>query len=114
MGTMNSSEEAAASGLGGWLDGVTYMAGLSGGSWGTGSFMANGGMSPLDLVNNVGRPSGHRLHAYGRRSGTSNPTSSSPVTIKSPSTMISSLMSARKPTKASRPRLCVTQYFPPG
>ena len=53
QGTMNQSSEAAASGIGGWLDAMSYMAGLSGGSWGTGSFMANGGMLPSDLVTNV-------------------------------------------------------------
>jgi len=53
MATMNASTEAAQSGIGGWFDGVTYMAGLSGGSWGTGTFMANGGQLPTDLVNNV-------------------------------------------------------------
>ncbi|GFZ51352.1 Lysophospholipase [Saitozyma sp. JCM 24511] len=53
MGTMNQSAEAAASGIGGWFDAVSYQAGLSGGSWGTGSFMANGGALPTDLVNNV-------------------------------------------------------------
>jgi lysophospholipase len=50
---MNQSAEAAASGIGGWFDAVSYQAGLSGGSWGTGSFMANGGALPTDLVNNV-------------------------------------------------------------
>lgn len=53
QGTMNQSSEAASSGIGGWLDAMSYMAGLSGGSWGTGSFMANGGMLPSDLVTNV-------------------------------------------------------------
>lgn len=53
MATMNGSSEAAASGIGGWFDAVTYMAGLSGGSWATGSFMANGGLLPTDLVNQV-------------------------------------------------------------
>ena len=53
MATMNDSSEAAASGVGGWYQGLTYMAGLSGGSWGTGTFMANGGVLPLDLINNV-------------------------------------------------------------
>lgn len=53
MGLMNSSDEAAQAGTGGWMDGTTYMAGLSGGSWATGSFMANGGRDALDLVNNV-------------------------------------------------------------
>ncbi len=54
MGLMNSSDEARASGIGGWFDGVSYMAGLSGGSWATASLMANGGRDALDLVNNVG------------------------------------------------------------
>ncbi|WWD20845.1 phospholipase B [Kwoniella shandongensis] len=53
MATMNGSSEAAASGLGGWLDGVTYWAGLSGGSWATGSFMANGGPLPIDLITSL-------------------------------------------------------------
>jgi lysophospholipase len=53
MGTMNESSEAAESGVGGWFDGASYMVGLSGGSWATGSFVANGGRSPLDLIQNV-------------------------------------------------------------
>ncbi|WVW80592.1 phospholipase B [Kwoniella bestiolae CBS 10118] len=53
MGMMNESSEGAASGLGGWLDGVTYWAGLSGGSWATGSFMSNGGELPINLLNNL-------------------------------------------------------------
>lgn len=53
MGTMNASQEAANSGIGGWIDGFTYIAGLSGGSWGTTTFLANNGRSPLDLVDNV-------------------------------------------------------------
>ncbi|KAK8850671.1 hypothetical protein IAR55_004591 [Kwoniella newhampshirensis] len=53
MSMMNGSSEAAASGLGGWLDGVTYWAGLSGGSWATGSFMANGGPLPIDLITSL-------------------------------------------------------------
>lgn len=53
MATMNQSSESAASGIGGWFEGVTYMAGLSGGSWGTGTFMANGGELPYDLISNV-------------------------------------------------------------
>ncbi|WWC98312.1 phospholipase B [Kwoniella sp. B9012] len=53
MGMMNESSEAAASGTGGWLEGVTYWAGLSGGSWATGSFMANGGELPINLLNNL-------------------------------------------------------------
>ncbi|WWC92469.1 uncharacterized protein L201_007427 [Kwoniella dendrophila CBS 6074] len=53
MGMMNQSSEGQASGIGGWLDGVTYWAGLSGGSWATGSFMANGGQLPSDLLNNL-------------------------------------------------------------
>ncbi|WVQ86181.1 hypothetical protein IAT38_008349 [Cryptococcus sp. DSM 104549] len=50
---MNESTEAAASGLGGWLDGVTYWTGLSGGSWATGSFMSNGGELPSNLLKNL-------------------------------------------------------------
>lgn len=57
MGTMNSSQEARESGIGGWFDGITYMAGLSGGSWATGTLMANGGRDPLDLIQNVSRVS---------------------------------------------------------
>ncbi|WWC72722.1 phospholipase B [Kwoniella pini CBS 10737] len=53
MGMMNQSSEGSASGLGGWLDGVTYWAGLSGGSWATGTFMANGGALPSDLLTNL-------------------------------------------------------------
>lgn len=53
MATMNQSSEAAASGVGGWFEGVSYQAGLSGGSWATGSFVANGGILPTDLVNQV-------------------------------------------------------------
>jgi lysophospholipase len=40
-------------GTGGWMDAVTYMAGLSGGSWAAGSFVANGGAMPTDLNANV-------------------------------------------------------------
>ncbi|WRT70853.1 phospholipase B [Kwoniella shivajii] len=50
---MNESSEGAASGIGGWLDGVAYWAGLSGGSWATGSFMSNGGELPINLLNNL-------------------------------------------------------------
>ncbi|EIW66264.1 hypothetical protein TREMEDRAFT_45759 [Tremella mesenterica DSM 1558] len=50
---MANYPESATSGLGGWLDGMAYMAGLSGGSWATGSFMINGGRLPTDLVNDV-------------------------------------------------------------
>ncbi|WVR05725.1 hypothetical protein IAU60_002749 [Kwoniella sp. DSM 27419] len=53
MGMMNESSEAAASGIGGWLDGVTYWSGLSGGSWATGSFMSNGGPLPSSLIDNL-------------------------------------------------------------
>lgn len=53
MATMSQSDEAKSSGVGGWLDGVSYMAGLSGGSWATGTFIANGGQLPTDLVHNV-------------------------------------------------------------
>jgi len=53
MWTMNSSSKAAASGIEGWYDGVTYMAGLSGGSWGVGTFMATGGPLPSDLIISV-------------------------------------------------------------
>lgn len=53
MGLMGESDEAKAAGTGGWMDAVTYMAGLSGGSWGTGSFVANDGPLPTDLIKNV-------------------------------------------------------------
>ncbi|KAL7420921.1 Lysophospholipase 1 [Cryptotrichosporon argae] len=53
MGLMNASSESAAALTGGWFDGMTYMAGLSGGSWATGSFFANGGPLPTELVENV-------------------------------------------------------------
>ena len=53
MATRNTTQEARDSGIGGWFDGVTYMAGLSGGSWATGTLMANGGRDPLDLIQNV-------------------------------------------------------------
>jgi lysophospholipase len=51
--TMNQSSEAQSSGTGGWMDAVTYMAGLSGGSWATGTYIANGGQLPNDMVDNV-------------------------------------------------------------
>lgn len=50
---MNESSEAAESGTGGWLDAVTYMAGLSGGSWATATFIANNGKTPSELVDSV-------------------------------------------------------------
>lgn len=53
MALMNASDEASKAGTGGWLDAVSYMAGLSGGSWATGSFLANNGTLPTDLVKNV-------------------------------------------------------------
>jgi len=56
MATMNQSSEAQESGTGGWLDAVTYMAGLSGGSWATGTFIANGGQLPTDMIDNVNPP----------------------------------------------------------
>lgn len=40
-------------GVAGWFDGITYLAGLSGGSWATGTFFANGGGNPYDLIANV-------------------------------------------------------------
>lgn len=54
MGMMNESTEASESETGGWLDGVSYWAGLSGGSWATGTFMSNGGQLPTNLLENVG------------------------------------------------------------
>lgn len=53
QGLMQQDPEAASSGVGGWLDAVSYMSGLSGGSWATGSFVANGGQLPTDLLKNV-------------------------------------------------------------
>ncbi|KAI9633403.1 lysophospholipase catalytic domain-containing protein [Dioszegia hungarica] len=53
MATMNQSSEAAASGIGGWYEGVTYQAGLSGGSWATTTMMANNGRLPTELINDV-------------------------------------------------------------
>ena len=53
---MNQSSEAAESGTGGWMDAVTYMAGLSGGSWATATYIANGGQLPSDMVDNVSLP----------------------------------------------------------
>ncbi|OXM76080.1 phospholipase B [Cryptococcus neoformans Bt63] len=53
MGMMNESTEASESETGGWLDGVSYWAGLSGGSWATGTFMSNGGQLPTNLLENL-------------------------------------------------------------
>jgi lysophospholipase len=53
MGLMNQSSEAAASGTGGWFDGVTYQAGLSGGSWATTTLFANNFKLPTELINDV-------------------------------------------------------------
>jgi lysophospholipase len=53
MATMNQSTEAQESGTGGWLDAVTYMAGLSGGSRATGTFIAKGAQLPSDMIDNV-------------------------------------------------------------
>jgi lysophospholipase len=53
QGLMAASEEATKAGTGGWFDALSYMAGLSGGSWATGSFFANNGILPTDLVTNV-------------------------------------------------------------
>ncbi|WVQ63560.1 uncharacterized protein L199_001713 [Kwoniella botswanensis] len=53
MGLMKQSEEAVRAGTGGWADAITYMAGLSGGSWGTASWISNGGMLPLDMIEKV-------------------------------------------------------------
>lgn len=53
MGLMAETEEAKNAGTGGWMDAVAYMAGLSGGSWATGSYVANNGALPTDLVKNV-------------------------------------------------------------
>jgi hypothetical protein len=69
MATMNQSSEAAASGIGGWFEGVSYQAGLSGGSWATGSFVANGGILPTDLVNQVSESGSgvNKMGTSGRR-----------------------------------------------
>ncbi|TYJ57307.1 hypothetical protein B9479_002040 [Cryptococcus floricola] len=53
MGLMNESSEAASSGTGGWLEATNYMAGLSGGSWAVGSFVANGGALPSTLIQDL-------------------------------------------------------------
>ncbi|WVW80586.1 hypothetical protein I302_102572 [Kwoniella bestiolae CBS 10118] len=53
MGLMKESDEAVNAGTGGWADAITYMAGLSGGSWGTSSWISNGGMLPLDMIDKV-------------------------------------------------------------
>ncbi|WVQ72738.1 hypothetical protein IAR50_002298 [Cryptococcus sp. DSM 104548] len=53
MGLMNESSEAASSGTGGWLEATNYMAGLSGGSWAVGSFVANGGALPSKLLEDL-------------------------------------------------------------
>lgn len=53
QGLMANSPEAQAAGTAGWLDAVSYMTGLSGGSWAVGSFMANGGALPSDLAKDV-------------------------------------------------------------
>ncbi|WVQ86248.1 hypothetical protein IAT38_008416 [Cryptococcus sp. DSM 104549] len=45
--------ESQQAGTAGWYDALTYMAGLSGGAWGTSSFLSNGGMSPLDLIEKI-------------------------------------------------------------
>lgn len=54
MSMMNESTEASESETGGWLEGVSYWSGLSGGSWATGTFMSNGGQLPTSLLENVG------------------------------------------------------------
>ncbi|ODN92069.1 hypothetical protein L198_05741 [Cryptococcus wingfieldii CBS 7118] len=53
MGPMNESSEAASSGTGGWLEATNYMAGLNGGSWAVGSFVANGGALPSTLIQDL-------------------------------------------------------------
>ncbi|BEJ13563.1 hypothetical protein CspHIS471_0307370 [Cutaneotrichosporon sp. HIS471] len=53
QGLMSQSQESSNAGTGGWMDATSYMAGLSGGSWATGSFMANGGMLPTDILQKV-------------------------------------------------------------
>ncbi|XAO27098.1 phospholipase B [Cryptococcus bacillisporus CA1280] len=53
MSMMNESTEASESETGGWLEGVSYWSGLSGGSWATGTFMSNGGQLPTSLLENL-------------------------------------------------------------
>lgn len=53
QGLMGDVDEAKNAGTGGWLDAMSYMAGLSGGSWATTTFIANGGQHPSDLAKNV-------------------------------------------------------------
>ena len=55
-GLNNASTDAQNSKTGGWLDAVTYQAGLSGGSWATGTTVVNNYTLPTDLVKNVSRP----------------------------------------------------------
>lgn len=53
MGLNNASSEAQTAQTGGWLDAVTYQAGLSGGSWATGTTVINNYSLPTDLIDNV-------------------------------------------------------------
>lgn len=53
MGLMADNQHAKDAGTGGWFDAMLYMAGLSGGSWATTTYIANEGMMPTDLANNV-------------------------------------------------------------
>nr|ODN90127.1 hypothetical protein L203_02050 [Cryptococcus depauperatus CBS 7841] len=52
MGLMDH-HEAHTAGTAGWFDAITYLTGLSGGAWGTGSFIANEGLSPMKLVEQI-------------------------------------------------------------
>lgn len=103
------------------MDAVTYMAGLSGGSWATATYIANGGQLPSDMVDNVSflflrlslpfrdlRQVGGKsalskrdadpIHSY----GTSNLTSSSQTMVNLHSTPTSSLKSVPRRMPASK------------
>lgn len=45
--------QAGSQGTGGWMDAVTYIVGLSGGSWATATYVSNGGRKADDLNTNV-------------------------------------------------------------
>ena len=51
----NASSDAQSAKTGGWLDAVSYQAGLSGGSWATGTTVINNYTLPTDLIKNVSR-----------------------------------------------------------
>ena len=114
---MNQSTEASESGIGGWMDAITYMAGLSGGSWATATYIANGGQLPNDMVDNVSPPFPRFLFPFlrlfptspgiasdqARSYGTYSPTSSSQTMVNSHSTPTSSLKSGPRKMPASTP-----------